>query len=283
MLDLEPDREPEVGPQDCALLLAVPLTWLEFAAAHADPTRDFCRQFPGAAAQTAWSLCFEQVMAIVARAATAVQRIGVTVTRNAQLRDWTEALSRHRVVTLVAHWRFVPIAAGDVVDPIALRRRAAVRDGELARVVDDALRGAGDGAAEVAAVLDALCVPAVRRYSATDRRGRPEDRGINRVMLEHVLPGLRHASAIELADRMHTAAELVDATPYDYPGVIDLSVCNSIVLAELLKRARRPALVASGEFRASLAFRMIRYRVLIEQLHRRKARYTDVLQQLARR
>jgi len=58
--------------------------------------------------------------------------------------------------------------------------------------------------------------------------------------------------------------------------------CGQILLAELLKTMRRPALIASGEFRASLAFRMIRYQVLVEHLCGRKARYTDVLQQLGR-
>jgi hypothetical protein len=176
----------------------------------------------------------------------------------------------------------VPIVPADIVDPVALRRRASLRDSEIARVVDDALRGIGDFPGQIAGALDALCAPAVRRYSASDRKGSEDDRGLSRVALEHALPGLRHAGAIELADRMHTAAEVVQATPYDYPGVIDLSVCNSILLAELLKRARRPALIASGEFRASLAFRMVRYRVLVEHLHRRRARYTDVLQQLGR-
>jgi hypothetical protein len=281
------ELEAEVTPRDCALLLAIPLTQQAFLTAHGDPRRDFCRQFDSPGGQvlpgTIWALCFEDVARIVERVAAIVEQLGVTVIRDARLRDWSEALARHRVLTLVAHWRFVSIASPDVLDPVALRRRAALRDSEVTRRVDDTLRATGGGAVEIAAALDALCAPAARRYSAIDRKGRTEDRGLSRVFLEQALPGLRHARAIEFTDGLRTAGEVIEATPHNYPGVIDLTVCNSIVLAELLKRTRRPALIASGEFRASLAFRMIRYRVLVEYLHRRKSRYSDVLQQLGRK
>lgn len=280
------ELEAEVGPRDCAVLLAIPLTRSAFLAAHGDPCRDFCRQFDPVGGQTSpatiWALCFEDVARSVDRATSVVERLGVTVIRDASLRDWSEALTRYRVLTLVAHWRFVSIAASDVVDPVALRCRAALRDGEVTRRVDDALRTTDGTADEIAAALDALCAPAARRYSAKDRKGSNDDRGLSRVFLEQVLPGLRHAGAIEFADGLCTAGEVIEATPHGYPGVIDLTVCNSILLAELLRRTRRPLLVACGEFRASLAFRMIRYRVLMQHLHRRNARYSDVLQLLGR-
>jgi hypothetical protein len=279
-----PDLELEVSARDCALLLAIPLTRDDFVAAYLDPQRDFCRQFEVRDAQVAphaiWALFFEEVAALVDRVARAVQRLGVTVIRGARLDDWSRALAAHRVVTLVAHWRFVPIVAEDIVDLAALLHHTSRRASEVSRAVDDALPPGAIDHASIARALDALCAPAARRYLASDRRGDPRDRGLSRAFLEHDLPGLRHAPAIELADRMHATSEVIAATPYGYEGVIDLTVCNSILLAELLKRACRPALVVCSEFRASLAFRMIRYQLLVERIHAQRARYTDAIQQL---
>jgi hypothetical protein len=283
---MEDDREPVVTPRDCALLLAIPLDLAAFTQAYLDPARDFCRQFAAGTAQvaprTVWALMFEPAARLVERTARTVERHGVTVVRAARLPDWAAALAAFRVVTLVAHWRFVPITEPDVNDVVALCRYASERASELARVVDDTVRSAAPDRAGIARALDTLCAPAARRYQAVDRRGNPHDRSPSRAWLEYHVPGLRHAPAIELADQMHTVADIVHATPDRYPGVIDLTVCNSILLAEVLKRTRRPMLIASGEFRAQLAFRLIRYRVVIEQLHRRPGRYTELLQELAR-
>ena len=279
--------EREVGARDCALLLAVPLTAEAFEAAYRDPSRDFCRQFDigggGVAPRTVWALMFERTARLVARLAEAVERRGVTVVRETRLSDWTDALRRHRVVTLVAHWRFVPIRGADIADAAALRQCAGLRATPIARAVDDALGTCDEDPERMASALEALCVPAVRRYQASDHKGAGLPRGPSRVVLEQHLPGLRPAPAIELADRMYTAAEVVKATPVDFDGLLDLSVCNSILLAEVLRQSRRPVLIASGEFRASLAFRMIRYQVLIEELYRRPAHYSQLLQQLGRR
>jgi hypothetical protein len=176
--------------------------------------------------------------------------------------------------------RLVPITPDDITDPVALHRYGTTRATEIACILDDAIQTCQDNSVQIAHALEALCAPATRRYQAADRKGLGLERGINRVLLELHVPGLRAGAAIELGDGMHTAAAVIEATPTGYPGVIDLSVCNSILLAEALKYARRPALIVSGEFRASLAFRMIRYQVLIEHIHRRPARYTELLQQL---
>jgi len=277
-------REAEVAPRDCALLLAVPLTLATFAPAYLDDERDFCRQFTSGRAElpprAVW-LMFERAMRTIERSACQVAARGVTVVRGARLTDWSAALRQFRVVTLVAHWRFTPFIAEDILDASSLRDYAREQDNALAATLG-ATVATGDSNADIAQKLNTICAPATRRLEAADRRGDPADRGPTRPVLELNVPGLRHAPAIELADRMHTVLEVLEATPMHYAGVIDLSVCNSILLAEALRRKRDPLLIACGEFRARLDFHMVRYRVLIEQLHRRAARYSDLLQLLTR-
>src|SRR5205814_2191181 len=89
-------------------------------------------------------------------------------------------------------------------------------------------------------------------------------RRLTRVLLEEAFPAeLRGGSAFELRDGLHAVAAIIDAVPERFDGVIDLSVCNSIVLGEAIKRQRRGCLIITNAKPASLALRLIRYKFII--------------------
>lgn len=72
----------------------------------------------------------------------------------------------------------------------------------------------------------------------------------------------------ELSDGLISPDQLANCLPKDYTGVVDLTLCNSINLAEPIKRRfKSNALVISNKHPATLSIRIILYKYLIQYLH----------------
>ena len=94
-------------PNDCALLVAVPLQRSEFLADLAAGT-DFLAHFVAAQQSRDIDILWATYDASAGVAAASVERArrrGVKVLRRAALADFTRCLNEFQVVTLVAHWR----------------------------------------------------------------------------------------------------------------------------------------------------------------------------------
>jgi hypothetical protein len=59
---------------------------------------------------------------------------------------------------------------------------------------------------------------------------------------------------------------MIDAVPERFDGIIDLSVCNSIVLGEAIKRRRPECLIITNVRPASPALRLVRYQFIIREI-----------------
>jgi hypothetical protein len=305
-----------VSPRDCALVITVPLTRDEFLGDLAAPGRKHfashvvaSNAVRGASEDYYWNSVYGPVARTTTRVAARAEKLGVTVRRGARIADLTDLLSAFPVVTLIAHWRFARFAPDDIVDvagfldalgraegrvPRALRREVTALRPDLGA---DERSGNGSEVSreELATILNQVVAKTHALYSRREaggetapapddeRTGHPLDR-LTRVAVERAFPcHLAPARAVEFADGLRTVPEVVDAVPTDFDGVLDLTVCNSVILGEAIKRERPRCLVPVNRYPAGLAARMTLYSLAVSELARRPAPYIDVLARIHKR
>jgi hypothetical protein len=280
-----------VTAADCALAIALPLTFAEFAEDAEAPDRDFVRSVlagSGRGLRDTWAEVYApKVVQGCERVAAAARAAGTAVIEGATLADLHGLLSAFSVVCLVGHTTQTPIAPADLADSAEILRIIEAGESIVARYLRGRLAGQAISPREVdrlAAFLDDALAETrawILAPARRERRGRPELH-LERVFLEECFRGaLRPAPLLELRDGLVTMANLDAAIPPDFAGVLDLSVCNSVAIAELIKRRRRDCLVVHNSFLARLDVRLDRFALAMDILSRRAARYSDVLHSLS--
>jgi hypothetical protein len=282
-------------PADCALAVALPLTFEEFARDAVSPHKDFARSVvanSGRSVDAAWRELYEpKVMSLYTRVVARAESLGVTVVPRVTADALRALLERFHVVSLFAHSRLAPVRPDDIVMPTGILE--TIEAGDL--VVTVHLRDlfatqqwASDEAVlrdQLADALDRSLEPS-RAWSASTVARDDSDRPahyLNRVMLEDALgAALRPAPLLELRDGLVTHGELLAMIPGDFDGVLDLSVCNSVALGESIKRRRPHCLVVENMFLARIDLRLVRYGLVVSQLAREPARFTDALLEIKR-
>jgi hypothetical protein len=287
--------ERSVTPADCALGVALPLRFEEFARDAESPDKDFVRAIvagSGRSVAGAWRELYEpKVVELYARIAARAEAVGVTICAGVTAASLHELLDQHHVVSLLAHSRLAAVGPHDVVLPAAIRDAIDAGTGLVTAHLRDEVAGqpwATDEATvrvQVAAALDAALEPSrvwLASTARTDAAHRPV-RFLHRVMLEDAFDGaLRRAPLLELRDGLLTMDELVAAIPVGFDGVLDLSVCNSVAFGESIKRRRPDCLVVENVFLARADLRLVRYGLVVSQLGRQPARYTEALTEVTR-
>lgn len=291
-----------VAPRDCALLVALPLSREEFLrdleeTSPQDLAKSLQRSHPGLRDSALFSDVYRPLLELLLDVAGEAGRHGVTVCLGGRLSDLAELLTQVPIVTLITHWRFPQITEPDLVDVSELLARIRTAEEPLTRYLREELtRSAasllGPSADQepscrtaLAAELNRLLLENVAHYqseqpAAQDLKSIPSVR-VTRALLEEEFPSsLQPAGAIEFRDGLQTVASVVDAVPESFDGLLDLSVCNSIILAESIKRQRRGCMVIANRRPARLNFRLIRYRLLIRELARTPGPYVEALARL---
>lgn len=281
--------ERHVGPADCVLAIALPMTWAEFATEGAALDRDFVKSMIDGSGRTmrqAWDEVYEpRVVRTCERVADRVREYGSTVAFGATAIMLRELLEDFPVVCLVAHSVFMPIDPADLIDPEAVLRIVLAGESLVARHLRARLDGKATisdlgGASGLAMFLQSALESTRHWFASTARRDDrdPSEPVVNRVMLEDCFaPAMRRGRVLELRDRMHTMDDLVAAIPMNFQGVLELCVCNSVALGESIKRQRRDCLVIENSYLARVDLRLARYALVMRMLADRPNRYTDAL------
>lgn len=260
------------GSSDYALLVAVPVDRAEFDEdwqARTDFLRSYSARVGQVTADGLWRV-YEPYARHCLRTIEAVRDV-VEVRRRATLKDLAGAIARRSVVTLVAHSRDATVVASDIrdVDRVraALRQSDATADGNgslenlvgaLNRVIDDGPALPDDWDA----------IPSSTRASL--RVTRLAIRWSRRRTLEwRAGGGLAPAVGIELADGVSTIEAIDHSLPPRLAGTLDLTVCESVVLADVLRLRRSTGVILANAEETSPDFRFSRYRETIALLRKR--------------
>jgi hypothetical protein len=291
-----------IGPRDCALLFGVPLTFDDFKAdLAAGPERDYVAGSFGYADEpvvpTLWAL-YSDVAKFMNTVADEVSALGVNVVRRANHDDIGRAAQSYAVVTIVAHWRDGGVRAWEIGESSALARLLQSPVDELARRLRGMLQPS------TIAMFDAVEEREWRRAVAHDISLRLPDvpladdlwftasndskppsadirRDINGALLRHRLRQFfRGAIGVELRDGIDSAERVAARLPPKWSGTLDLTVCHSVLLGEVVKRKFPASTVVTNLQRASPQVRLTIYRELIGILHEQRYPYDKALLQL---
>ncbi|WP_394820641.1 hypothetical protein [Pendulispora albinea] len=279
--------EATVSPRECALAIGVPLTERSFLDDLGRANADFARHVlaeTGLSASTFWARLYELRVVRPARAVIErVSRLGVTVVPSATLADLALLFQRFRVVTLFTHCRSPGIVPEDIEDPAACIRALATNESLVARHLRARLADTPPTRAALARALEEAMLPARAVYealagTAASGAGQPPALLVDRLMIElECGSAIRPASYIELRDGVATFRAFLATIPPVFDGVVDLSTCNSAMLAEPLKRRRPSCLAIANRHPATPAFRLARYALVQRLLSMQPQRFTDAV------
>lgn len=251
------------SPADCALLLAIPLDRAGFSADLKNPAKDFIRHFQlerrNQTEDALWK-AYEPYASLVAHVCERVRILGVRVIRSATLDALHDEIKMSPVTTLVAHWRSALFRPEDIAssDNVAayLHDGASPEDkAELARRLNEILKSPNK-------LFDDVLPGSAGEAAAKQRKWY-----VRRLELEKGLgAAVQGGAAIELADGLRSIPEILTGFPAQFTGVLDLTVCQSVVFAEEVRAKCRHCLVLSSANLTSLDFRLALYAQIIEVL-----------------
>jgi hypothetical protein len=269
-------------PTDCALVVAVPLQRSEFMADYAAGT-DFLEHFvkPQRSRDTdvLWAM-YEPSAAAAGAAVNRAGRRGVTVVKRAVLADFAACLERFEVVTLVAHWRSALFRAHEICDPAAVRRFLVAEGWDRGRDGPDAenMAAALNRRLHAGFAVDERFEIDLTRDAALETRRQYAVWHARRALEPLLGPAVRSGGpAVEFADGLVPVEDVVAAVPEAFAGVLDLTVCNSTLLAEEVRRRCRGGLIIANAFPATLDIRMEFYNAAIELVQRRQVPYHEAV------
>lgn len=286
-----------VAPSDCALAVGLPLTRDEFMRGLTSD-RDFSRHVKrtnfrhGLSEEYYWEEVYGPVTETMRRVCNRVEKAGVAVRQSLTLGNLAELVRAYRVVTLVGHWRFMALVPEDLLDTCRIFEALRSPEGVLCEAIAAAVRRRStevwkEGHPGSPGILLASLNEMIRDAHLWYQRGggalarEPTEEDLQRLTrpaLEQAFPTLiRQGLAIELSDGMHTIGEIVDAIPAAFDGLLDLTICNSVILGAAIKRARPGCTAAVSRYSVEIAVRTALYGLIIEELRRGGLSFMDAM------
>jgi hypothetical protein len=272
-----------VWPRECAFLLTFPTTREEFFEdTHPGQATDFLQKNfarTNLTQEENWKL-YRPTADLAEEVTIALQNWGVHVIRRARATDCFSAMAANRVTILCAHWRSSEIDQEDVnwqvLEEILENCETMVFTDWAARLIE-AGSAALDCPQQKTVFIDKLnrlirdeCLVSDPRFG-----GMPGQRAatkqhqmfLNRKALDKCFPGVfRNGTSVEFADGFILIESFANCVNANYAGILDLSVCNSILLGEMIKLRAKKCLVVATELPALVEFRLLLYRSLFQLL-----------------
>lgn len=294
-------------PEHCALALAIPLNREDFFI-QLDPNtnKDFVkslnRKYCKLKKDFLWKEIYEPTAKKVTEIAQKVKEKGVTVAINATLEDVEKLFKTFSVVTLVAHWRSSKFYPSDFIAPDRLIEILKKKSNPLTPKISnifshkciDNIQKLKYIPNEVETINQILAknfnniINKDELFSASAKNQmnqlEPYDKDyriyLNRLIIDdHFRDIIYPGNRIEFFDGFHSINNVAKAIPKNYEGIIDFTVCNSVLIGNIVKRHRR-CIVLVNEKPTSLLFRMLFYKGVIELLFRIEINYIKAVAEI---
>jgi hypothetical protein len=283
----------KVYPCDCTFLLTIPTNRDEFCADLRDKEKDFLHahyrdsRLSDDAKWRTYKPTADDMNALIHW----LRRKNVRVIARATLADWRRAQEISKVIILFAHWRSGIIRPEEVrwteLDTSVLQSRT--EDAVVECVRRTVVEAKGDQAKVVKGLNHILLNGQLGPHpwfgkGLNQIPASPEHRAyINRKFLDEALPNaFGRNTCVEFADGLTGIETIASNAMRSFNGVFDLSVCNSILLGELIKGYASDCLTAATRLPAMVDFRIIFYRALFKLLKQGR-HYVSTLKELRER
>jgi hypothetical protein len=272
-----------VTPADCALLLAIPLDRESFLADLSNPTKDFVRHFKldGRANQTNESVweAYLPYATLATEVCKEVKGLGVQVALSATLKDLHRLVAKWEVVTLVAHWRSALFRAEDIksLDQV---KNLLVEKGILSK---DEMTKHNDSNS-LAKHLNLILQTKDERFddvlenSPGEAAAKQLKWHVRRHELEqHLGNSVVGGAGVEFADAFRDLQSIVTGFPVEFSGVLDLTVCQSVVLGEEVRIRCKGSQPLASVGKTSFDFRLALYAQVINLLAQTPMAYEEAV------
>jgi hypothetical protein len=267
-----------VKPTECALAITIPLTRKQFLADIAQPSeKDFAQHYRKqrgllkATAEYCWDVYADEEAIVAEAVCSEIERLGVTICYNAKLSDLTELFNRFPVVSLVAHSRFVSVKPEDIQHASALLIQLQKPKTEVQKTIRNAIEKLDPQLLENEITAQLSTVELRNRIAGSICKIADEaeklywdDESRQKFIAEEMPDGLMHrltryefeqafpdcivsAHVIEFSDGMRTISELIEAVPNNFSGVLDLTVCSSVIQAAPIRHRKSNCLVVGNK------------------------------------
>lgn len=80
---------------------------------------------------------------------------------------------------------------------------------------------------------------------------------------------------------MKTIPEVIGTVPLDFSGLLDLTICNSVILGKAIKNFRGACFVAVSRYPAELHVRLGLYLLALRMIARKRMSFIDALSRIA--
>lgn len=237
----------------------------------------------GVSEQLAWA-AYRRVAELVESAVSASEGVGVTVIREALLADLTRATERFKVVTVASQWRSALFKETDVRQPDRLFHALKSEDSAATSALrsfcpDFQFEGDGSISSIMEALNSAISTGLSFDQDKLGERTRAEATLVQRrAAVEKTIPtALVGGPGVEFDDGFHSLPEVVEAIDESFSGVLDLTICNSVVLAQAAHEKCTEALILCNEQVTYADFRLPLYLAVIRLLARRPQPYEDAM------
>jgi hypothetical protein len=300
-------------PSECALAFALPRTREQFIEdLRAGPAKDFAshlterdpeRVRKAEVYASSWYDSRNGVFGltdVIADVLGDARANGVTVVEDAALAGFAGLFDLHAVVTLVSHWKPHNVLPDDVIDWPGLARRLTPSGGGILGWVAERL------SPEVGAILaehaptpprsrQELFLDELTKVLESERYSAPLQ-GDGRLPAERLLNGFHNRNALDAAltaelrpgnraefrDGLYPAGAVAARVPDSFTGTLDLTVCNSVFLAEAIKGspAKRGSLILANRDPTPVKLRLLLYKYVIREVARTNSDYRDTVRHL---
>ncbi len=289
-------------PHECALAIAIPLNRDNFLAGldsgiNKDFAKSLARRNSALTEDALWETVYAHTAKTVTSVAQAVAEQGVTVINNATLNNVQELFQRFQVITLVAHWRSSSFYPSDFIDPnqliTVLKQPSTPLEHELVRALPEKwihnIYVGEDNADNTHSLPKKLAdyfnniLKSSTLYSDPVQNQMYKIAGydtdyhkyLNRLVIDNIFQGIvSPGNRIEFFNQFNSTEEVVKAIPENYDGLLDFTVCNSILIGNVIKRQRQ-CIVLVNKKPATTELRMVLYKGTIELLARLNIDYMD--------
>jgi hypothetical protein len=182
--------------------------------------------------------------------------------------------TRYRVTTLVAQWRDARFLPDDIADEVAATHHLA-RSGECTEALDPA------SLAVVLNRLTGISQPCANNRGAMSRSEMVQaqyDWFSKRREFERRYPGLvRGGAGVEFSRGFCTIAEILEGIPAAYSETLDLTVCQSVLLGEEIRRRCVGCSVLVNADLTSFDLRFAWYHQAVTLIHRQPQAWEDAV------
>ncbi len=276
-------------PDKILIACAIPFTRDQFFKdLHPGSIRDFAKHIDRVSnyeGEDLWNYYYDSTLSKVENVLSEAEQKGVTVLRSVSRGDLAHIFDAHDVVVFLTHFKgasFIPddfhdperfaSRLAEVQDPVCRKIRAGIVTSRLTQLKAKAAR------TKFADELTKLCAreaifleiePHLPEQNFTDNL-----LYLNRIALErHFVGELRPGGVVDLSDGACAPLEFAQNLPVAKPGILDLTICESYILGQAIKGHHPGTLVLVNEKPATIVYRMIFFKHLLDELSKRGANY----------